>query len=99
MGFVESIFHVFTKSIGTVVDNIVGNGAKSHKSLGHRVSYKNYQLVRLYPSTDDEANDLRELRDAEPEDIKFWTQPTGNRFVAILFSITLVFFSNDPLIE
>lgn len=83
VGIVESMFSAVANGIGTFVTSIIG-AEKNPKSRSPRVSYKNYQLIRLYPNSQGHVNELKELKEAEPEEIKFWTEPMYNKFVSLL---------------
>lgn len=72
--------------IGSIVTGLIGP-EKNSKSRSSRVSYRNHQLIRLFPSTENQVNDLRDLGDTEPEDIKFWTQPVYNKYVFYLLFV------------
>lgn len=74
------MFSVVANGIDSIVTSIIGP-EKASKSRSSRVSYKNYQLMRLFPDTENQINELIDLRDAEQEDIKFWTQPLHNRYL------------------
>lgn len=80
-GLVESMLSVVASGLSTVVSSIVGTEKKDSRSGTRRINYKNYHLIRAFPNTEYQATDLRDLRDAEPEDIKFWSFPNPNRFV------------------
>lgn len=73
---------VVANGLSTVVNNIVGPEKKNSRDAARRVNYKNYQLIRMFPNTENHIADLHELKDAEPEDIKFWSFPMPNRFVS-----------------
>lgn len=80
-GLVESMFSVVTNGLNTVVSSIVGTEKKNSISRVRRINYKNHQLIRMFPNTENHVADLRDLKDAEPDDIKFWSFPTPNRCV------------------
>jgi len=80
-GLVESMLSVVASGLSTVVSSIVGTEKKNSRSGIRRINYKNYHLIRAFPNTENQATDLLDLRDAEPEDIKFWSFPNPNRFV------------------
>lgn len=86
LGLVESMLSVVANGLSTVVNSIVGTEKKNLRSNVNRINYRNYQLIRVFPNTEDNIADLRDLRDAEPEDIKFWSFPTLNRFTSLRFS-------------
>lgn len=79
----ESMFSVVSNGIGSIVASIIGP-EKLSKARSTRVSYRNYQLIRVFPDSENQVNELRELRDAEPEDIRFWTQPFYNKYINYL---------------
>ena len=74
------MFSAVASGIGSIVTSIIGT-EMNFKSRSSRVSYKNHQLIRLYPNSQEHVNDLKELKESEPEDVKFWTEPMYNRFV------------------
>lgn len=80
---IESMFSAVANGIGSIMTGIIGT-EKSSKSRSARVSYRNYQLIRIYPNTQGEVNDLIELKEAEPDDVKFWTQPMHNKYKTLL---------------
>ncbi|XP_015433607.1 PREDICTED: carboxypeptidase B-like [Dufourea novaeangliae] len=86
---VESMFSAVANGIGSIMTSIIGP-EKNSKSRSSRVSYKNYQLIRLFPSSTSQANELKELRDAEPDDIRFWTQPAYNKSTDVLVAPDLI---------
>lgn len=83
-GLVESMLSVVASGLSTVVSSIVGTEKKDSRSRTRRINYRNYHLIRAFPNTESQAADLRDLRDAEPEDVKFWSFPNPNRFVFAL---------------
>ncbi|KAG5343280.1 CBPB Carboxypeptidase, partial [Acromyrmex heyeri] len=93
-GLVESMLSVVASGLSTVVSSIVGTEKKDSRSGTRRINYKNYHLIRAFPNTENQATDLRVLRDAEPEDIKFWSFPNPNKFVCIFIIIInyLIYF-------
>lgn len=82
-GLVETMLSVVANGLSTVVSSIVGTEKKNLRSNVNKINYRNYQLIRVFPNTEDNVADLRDLRDAEPEDIKFWSFPNFNRFTAL----------------
>jgi len=84
-GLVESMLSVVANGLSTVVSSIVGTEKKNLRSNVNKINYRNYQLIRVFPNTEDNVADLRDLRDAEPEDIKFWSFPNLNRFTSLRF--------------
>jgi len=80
-GLVESMLSVVASGLSTVMNSIVGTEKKDSRSRTRRINYRNYHLIRAFPNTENQVTDLRDLRDAEPEDIKFWSFPNPNRFV------------------
>lgn len=80
-GLVESMLFVVANGLSTVVSSIVGTEKKNLRSNVSRINYRNYQLIRVFPNTENHVVDLRNLRDAEPEDVKFWSFPNLNRFI------------------
>nr|XP_031827673.1 carboxypeptidase B-like [Nomia melanderi] len=85
----ESVFSAVSNGIGSIVASIIGP-EKISKARSARVNYKNYQLIRVYPDSESQVNELRELRDAEPEDIRFWTQPFYNKSTDLVVAPDLV---------
>ncbi|CAD1480292.1 unnamed protein product [Heterotrigona itama] len=86
---VESMFSAVASGIGSIVTSIIGT-EKNFKSRTSRISYKNHQLIRLYPSSQGHVNDLKELKESEPEDVKFWTEPIYNRTTDVVVGPDLV---------
>lgn len=74
------MFFAVANGIDSIMTSIIGT-EKNFKPRSSRVSYKNYQLIRLYPSSQGHVNDLKDLKETEPEDVKFWTEPMYNRCV------------------
>lgn len=81
-GLVESMLSVVASGLSTVVNSIVGSDKKDSRSRTRRINYRNYHLIRAFPITESQATDLRDLRDAESGDIKFWSFPNSNKFVS-----------------
>ncbi|XP_034178423.2 carboxypeptidase B-like isoform X1 [Osmia lignaria lignaria] len=86
---VESMFSAVASGLGSIVTSFIGT-EKSSKPRSTRVNYRNYQLIRLFPSTQSQVKELKELMDAEPEDVKFWTQPINNKTTDVVVSPDLV---------
>lgn len=82
---VDSVFSVMANGLDSIVTSIIGT-EKSAKPKPNRVNYKNYQLIRLFPSSQGHVNELKELKEAETEDIKFWSEPMYNKCVLCTFS-------------
>lgn len=78
---VESMLFVVANGLSTVVSSIVGTEKKNLRSNVSKINYRNYQLIRVFANTENHVADLRNLRDAEPEDVKFWSFPNLNRFI------------------
>ncbi|XP_025269058.1 carboxypeptidase B [Camponotus floridanus] len=89
-GLVETMLSVVANGLSTVVSSIVGTEKKNLRSNVNKINYRNYQLIRVFPNTEDNVADLRDLRDAEPEDIKFWSFPNLNRTSDIIVAPDLV---------
>ncbi|KAK1122188.1 hypothetical protein K0M31_009414 [Melipona bicolor] len=86
---VESMFSAVASGIGSIVTSIIGT-EKNFRSRSSRVSYKNHQLIRLYPNSQEHVNDLKELEKSESEDVKFWTEPMYNRTTDVVIGPDLV---------
>ncbi|XP_076285065.1 carboxypeptidase B [Lasioglossum baleicum] len=86
---IESMFSAVTNGIGSIVSSIIGS-EKIPKARSAKVNYKNYHLIRLSPSSESQVKELRELRDAEPEDLRFWTQPSYNKSTDVVVAPDLV---------
>ncbi|XP_006609655.1 carboxypeptidase B-like [Apis dorsata] len=86
---VDSVFTVMANGLDSIVTSIIGT-EKSGKPKPNRVNYKNYQLIRLFPSTQGHVNELKELKEAETEDIKFWSEPMYNKTTDIVVAPDLV---------
>lgn len=82
---VDSVFTVMANGLDSIVTSIIGT-EKSGKPKPNRVNYKNYQLIRLFPSSQGHVKELKELKEAETEDIKFWSEPMYNKCVSCIFS-------------
>ncbi|XP_020278332.1 carboxypeptidase B-like [Pseudomyrmex gracilis] len=96
-GLVESLLSVIASGLGTVVNNILGSEKKNSRAQTNRINYRNYQLIRVFPNTESHVVDLHDLRDAEPEDVKFWSFPNLNRTTDIIVSPDLVADVKDYL--
>ena len=81
LGLVEKMFSMVGNGVTMIFNNFVTGESKNSVSSSKKVSYKDYQLLRIFPTTKSQVNDLRSLQEAEPDDIKFWTLPVKNRFV------------------
>lgn len=90
-GLVESLLSVIASGLGTVVNSILGSEKKNSRTQTNRINYRNYQLIRVFPNTESHVVDLRDLADAEPEDVKFWSFPSPNRFVYVCLEKNNVF--------
>ncbi|XP_014483176.1 PREDICTED: carboxypeptidase B-like [Dinoponera quadriceps] len=97
IGLFESMISVVASGISTVMNSIVGTEKKNSRSRVSRINYRNYQLIRIYPNTENHVADLRDLRDAEPEDIKFWSFPIPNRTSDVIVAPDLVADVKDYL--
>ncbi|KAM0736624.1 Carboxypeptidase B [Formica fusca] len=96
-GLVESMLFVVANGLSTVVSSIVGTEKKNLRSNVSRINYRNYQLIRVFPNTKNHVVDLRNLRDAEPEDVKFWSFPNLNRTSDIIVAPDIVADVKDYL--
>ncbi|XP_012170723.2 carboxypeptidase B [Bombus terrestris] len=101
VNIVESVFFAVANGIDSIMTSIIGT-EKNFKPRSSRVSYKNYQLIRLYPSSQGHVNDLKDLKETEPEDVKFWTEPMYNRTTDVVIAPDLVsdvktFFRNKGI--
>jgi hypothetical protein len=56
--------------------------SRVRSSVKPRVSYKNFQFLRVVPPTKSAASELAALE--EEDGIEFWTQPVKNRTVDLL---------------
>lgn len=72
---------VVADGFSSLVSNVIGGESKNNKIPSNRVSYKGHQLLRIQPITETQVDELREMRDSEPEEIRFWTEPLGNKYV------------------
>lgn len=43
------------------------------------VNYKDHQLIRITPVNEKQVQYLEDLKEGEPDDIRFWTFPAENR--------------------
>lgn len=93
---VDSVFTVMANGLDSIVTSIIGT-EKSGKPKPNRVNYKNYQLIRLFPSTQGHVNELKELKEAETEDIKFWSEPMYNKCVSCIFPSSFHFFNLNSM--
>ncbi|KAL6429911.1 hypothetical protein ACFW04_007638 [Cataglyphis niger] len=94
---VESMLFVVANGLSTVVSSIVGTEKKNLRSNVSKINYRNYQLIRVFVNTENHVADLHNLRDAEPEDIKFWSFPNLNRTSDIIVAPDLVVDVKDYL--
>lgn len=78
-GTVESVLSAMANGLNNIVNSMMGTQTKSSVMRNNKVSYRNHQLIRIFPITEGHINELRELRDSEPDDIKFWNEPILNR--------------------
>jgi len=85
-GLVESMLSIVASGFSKVVSRIAGVEKKNLQSHVRRVNYRNYQLIRLFPNTENHIADLRDMTNAEPEEIKFWSFPKLNRFVFLFLT-------------
>jgi len=85
-GLVESMLSIVASGFSKVVSRIAGVEKKNLQSHVRRVNYRNYQLIRLFPNTENHIADLRDMTNAEPEEIKFWSFPKPNRFVFLFLT-------------
>jgi len=83
---VESMLSVVASGFSTVVSRIAGVEKKNLQSHVRRVNYRNYQLIRLFPNTENHIADLRDMTNAEPDEIKFWSFPKPNRFAFLILA-------------
>ncbi|XP_050458345.1 carboxypeptidase B-like isoform X2 [Cataglyphis hispanica] len=88
---------VVANGLSTVVSSIVGTEKKNLRSNVSKINYRNYQLIRVFANTESHVADLHNLRDAEPEDIKFWSFPNLNRTSDIIVAPDLVADVKDYL--
>ncbi|XP_033346187.1 carboxypeptidase B-like [Bombus vosnesenskii] len=101
VNIVESVFFAVANGIDSIMTTIIGT-EKNFKPRSSRVSYKNYQLIRLYPSSQGHVNDLKDLKETEPEDVKFWIEPMYNKTTDVVIAPDLVsdvkiFFRNKGI--
>ncbi|XP_017766579.1 PREDICTED: carboxypeptidase B-like [Eufriesea mexicana] len=89
VNMVESMFSAVANGIGSFVTSIIGT-EKNFKPRSPRVSYRNHQLIRLYPNSQTHVNELKELKEAEPEDVKFWAEPMYNKTTDVVVGPDLV---------
>ncbi|XP_044020849.1 carboxypeptidase B-like isoform X1 [Aphidius gifuensis] len=85
----ESVLDVVADGFSSLVNNVIGE-AKYSKTTGNRVSYKGHQVLRIHPMTPSQVDELREMRETETEDIKFWTEPSGNRTTDIVVAPDII---------
>ncbi|XP_015176252.1 PREDICTED: carboxypeptidase B-like isoform X1 [Polistes dominula] len=89
-GTVESVFSAMANSLNSIVSSMIGTQSKSSSMRSNRISYRNHQLLRIFPTTDEHISELRELRDSEPDDIKFWNDPILNRTTDVVVGPDIV---------
>ncbi|XP_015109546.1 carboxypeptidase B [Diachasma alloeum] len=82
----ETVIDVVSDGFSSLVNNVIGAEPKTGKAATSRVSYKGHQLLRIHPITQRQVDELREMRDSEVEEIKFWTQPAENKSTDIVVS-------------
>ena len=73
----ETVFSTFTKFFSAIISDDDYDDEDSYQNNG--ASYKNHQLLRITPKTKTQVQRLLELKDNEPEDVKFWTLPAKNK--------------------
>ncbi|XP_014230662.1 carboxypeptidase A2-like [Trichogramma pretiosum] len=93
-GMVESAVGYLGKFLGNIIgseddedyffeddfyDDVQDSGKNS-------VSYKDHQLIRLTPKTKRQVKYLIEMKDNEPDDVKFWTSPAKNKVTDMVVS-------------
>ena len=86
MEAVETVLNTVANGVSMVFNNFMSGESKSSRSISNKVSYKDFQLLRILPTTNSHVNDLRSMYETEPDDIKFWTFPVKNRFVKSICS-------------
>ncbi|XP_063977415.1 carboxypeptidase B-like isoform X2 [Diachasmimorpha longicaudata] len=86
----DTVIDVVSDGFSSLVNNVIGAESKTGKVSMSRVSYKGHQLLRIHPTTDRQVEELREMRDSEAEEIKFWTQPSENKSTDIVVSPDIV---------
>uniref|UniRef100_A0A0C9RW39 CBPB_3 protein n=2 Tax=Fopius arisanus TaxID=64838 RepID=A0A0C9RW39_9HYME len=86
----ETVLDVVSDSFSSLVSNVIGPESKNGKTMISRVSYKGHQLLRIHPVSQQQVEELREMRDSEAEEIKFWTQPAGNKSTDIVVSPDII---------
>nr|XP_012229445.1 PREDICTED: LOW QUALITY PROTEIN: carboxypeptidase B-like [Linepithema humile] len=96
-GLVESVLSVVASGLNTVMSSIVGTEKKNSRSSARRINYRNYHLIRVFPNTEKHVADLRDLKDTEPEDIKFWSFPNPNRTLDVIVAPDVVADVKDYL--
>ncbi|XP_066587739.1 carboxypeptidase B-like [Prorops nasuta] len=73
-------------SLSSFAGSMFGMEYKTSRQRSNRISYKNHQLIRIFPVAEKYVEDLGELYNAEPGHIKFWTQPVDNRTTDVVVS-------------
>ncbi|XP_033208198.1 carboxypeptidase A2-like isoform X2 [Belonocnema kinseyi] len=87
--FMETIETVLA-TVTNLFNNIISGESKSSRSISNKISYKDFRLLRILPTTNSHVNDLRSMYETEPEDIKFWTFPVKNRSADVLVSPKII---------
>lgn len=77
----ETVIDVVTGGFSSIVNNVMGGESKSTRTMYNKINYKDYQLLRVHPVTQIQVDELREMCDSEADDIRFWKQPFGNRYL------------------
>ncbi|XP_001602586.2 carboxypeptidase A2-like [Nasonia vitripennis] len=81
-GAIESAFSSVTKFLG----NFIGDDDDEADAQSNAVSYKDYQMLRITPKSQRQVRHLQELKDNEPDDVKFWTVPAKDKATDLVVS-------------
>ena len=80
----ESAFGMVSKFVGGIIGD--EDDDDDDVEQGNGVSYKDHQLLRITPKSLKQVRLLQELRESEPDDVKFWTIPTKDKYDDFLSS-------------
>lgn len=78
-GVLETAFSAVSKFVVMIVGDDEADDEADYQ--GNGVSYKDHQLLRITPKSLRQVRNLQELKDSEPDDVRFWTVPAKDKCV------------------
>lgn len=84
-GVLESAVGMMGKFIGGMIFEDEEE-EEDEKEVNHRdstVNYKGHQLLRITPKSKKQVRYLHELRQSEPDDVRFWTIPAKDKYTLL----------------